>query len=270
MLPGEDGSAVSPLLKKQYDVIYGSWPQAYDEVVLVVDENNELDDMTLYALGLKSREDIDAIMKAAVDKTPLEKSDRHWSYEEICATPLRTVPAAACYTADGASGTYTDLRESEAGMKYLYDNGLTLKVVGIIRPSEEAVSAMLTGSIGYTTALTDYIIAQANDSAAVKAQQADPATDIFTGPALQGCLRRPHGRGKTDLSGRPYSADEAGKAATYTAIMSIPPQEQLDAAVAQTGWLCGQSRHGGGHADRHEPADECEQRYAEKLPQLHE
>lgn len=235
MLPGEDGSAVSPLLKKQYDVIYGSWPQAYDEVVLVVDENNELDDMTLYALGLKSREDIDAIMKAAVDKTPLEKSDRHWSYEEICATPLRTVPAAACYTADGASGTYTDLRESEAGMKYLYDNGLTLKVVGIIRPSEEAVSAMLTGSIGYTTALTDYIIAQANDSAAVKAQQADPATDIFTGLRFKDASAALTEEEKQTIFRQTVQAqDEAGKAATYTAIMSIPPQEQLDAAVAQT------------------------------------
>ena len=75
MLPGDDGTGVSPLLEKQYDVVYGSWPTAYNEVVLVLDENNELDDMTLYAVGLKSKEDIDAIMDAAVSMAQLEFVD---------------------------------------------------------------------------------------------------------------------------------------------------------------------------------------------------
>lgn len=58
LLPGENGNPVNDLLKKQYDVVYGSWPNRYDEIMLVLDENNELDDMTLYALGLEPKEDV--------------------------------------------------------------------------------------------------------------------------------------------------------------------------------------------------------------------
>ena len=72
MLPGDDGKLVNPLLESQYDVVYGSWPTEYNEIVLVLDENNELDDMALYALGLKSEEEMDAIMESAVNKTELE------------------------------------------------------------------------------------------------------------------------------------------------------------------------------------------------------
>lgn len=82
MLPGDNGKMVNDLVEKQYDVVYGSWPTSYDEIVLVLDENNELDDMTLYALGLESQETIDAIMDAAVNKTELAPSDKSWSYEE--------------------------------------------------------------------------------------------------------------------------------------------------------------------------------------------
>ncbi|MGN1115387.1 MAG: ABC transporter ATP-binding protein, partial [Candidatus Ornithomonoglobus sp.] len=72
MLPGDNGKLVSPVLEKQYDLVYGSWPTQYDEIVLVVDKNNELDDMTLYALGLKSKDDIDRIVNAALNRTELE------------------------------------------------------------------------------------------------------------------------------------------------------------------------------------------------------
>ena len=43
LLPGDNGKPINDLLKKQYDVVYGSWPNSYDEIVLVLDENNELD-----------------------------------------------------------------------------------------------------------------------------------------------------------------------------------------------------------------------------------
>jgi len=79
MLPGEDGRLVSDLLEKQYDVIYGTWPTEYNEVVLVVDENNEVDDMTLYALGLKSAEEMDSIMEAAMEGEQIEASDKSWN-----------------------------------------------------------------------------------------------------------------------------------------------------------------------------------------------
>lgn len=109
MLPGDNGRLVNPLLEKQYDVIYGSWPTEYNEIVLVVDENNELDDMTLYALGLMSKADIDALADAAFNGTELQVEEHKWTYEEICSMEFRTVLSADCYTLDEKTGLYTDL-----------------------------------------------------------------------------------------------------------------------------------------------------------------
>ena len=91
MLSGDNGKLVSPLLESQYDVIYGSWPTEYNEIVLVLDENNEIDDMALYALGLKSKEEIDAVMQAAMNQTAIEVEQQKWSYEEICDMEFRII-----------------------------------------------------------------------------------------------------------------------------------------------------------------------------------
>ena len=111
----------------------------------------------------------------------MEGSEKKWSFEEICDMEFRTVFPSDCYTLDEQTGLYVDLRDTQAGMKYLYDNGTPLKVSGIIRPSEDTVSAMLSGTIGYTSELTEYVIENSKDTAAVSAQLADPSTDIFTG-----------------------------------------------------------------------------------------
>jgi putative ABC transport system permease protein len=235
MLSGDDGKLVSPLLEKQYDVIYGSWPTAYNEIVLVVDENNEIDDMTLYALGLKSKEDIDAMAQAALNKTSIEETDQSWTYEELCNMEFHTILNSDCYTLDEKTGLYTDLRETQAGLKYLYDNGIALKVSGIIRPSEDAVAAMLSGTIGYTSELTEYIIEQASASDAVQAQLADPSTDIFTGLPFDTNSSSLTDEEKAEVF-RAYLAglDEEEKAEVYQKIMSIPDAQELDAMVAQT------------------------------------
>ncbi len=234
MLSGDDGAPVNDLLLEQYDLIYGAWPNNYDEIVLVVDKNNELDDMTLYALGLESKETMDAIMDAAINKTELEASNKSWSYEEICATEFKVILNPNCYTYDKHTGTYTDLRDSEAGLKYLYDNALELKVTGIIRPNEDADNAMLSGSIGYTSKLTEYVIENAKDADAIKAQLENPTIDIFT--------NLPFKDNTTSLTPsvkeqyfRDYLKDltTKEKAETYVEIMSIPSKEQLKTLVDQ-------------------------------------
>lgn len=235
MLSGDNGKLVSPLLESQYDVIYGSWPTEYNEIVLVLDENNEIDDMALYALGLKSKEEIDAVMQAAMNQTAIEVEQQKWSYEEICDMEFRVILNSSCYTLDENTGLYADLRESNAGLKYLYDNGLSLKVSGIIRPSEDAVSSMLTGSIGYTSELTEYIIEQSKNSAAVTAQLNNPSTDIFTGlPFKESTGDLTDEQKEADFREYISGLDEQGKANAYITIMSIPSQEQIDAAVSQT------------------------------------
>lgn len=235
MLPGDNGRLVSDLLEKQYDVVYGSWPTEYDEIVLVLDENNEIDDMALYALGLKSKEEIDALMQAAVNKTEVEVEQKQWSYEEICDRDYRIIRNADCYILDEATGLYVDLRKTSAGLKYLYDNGISLRVSGIIRPSEDAVSTMLTGSIGYTSELTTHLIEQAQGSPAVAAQKADPSTDIFTGlPFRETTGELTDAQKETEFRAYLAGLDEQGRAEAYVKMSSLPSQAEVDAAVAQT------------------------------------
>ena len=233
MLPGDNGKPVNDILEKQYDLVYGTWPTQYNEIVLVLDENNELDDLTLYALGLKSQEDIDKSLDAAINKTELPVDTQSWSYEEICNMEFRTILNSNCFTYDEKTGLYTDLRETDAGMKYLYDNGTVLEVSGIIRPNEEAVAGMLTGSIGYTHKLTEYVIEQSEDSDAVKAQMATPMTDIFTGlPFKESTGSMSDSEKETEFRSYIASLDEKGKASAYVKMMSIPSDEMVSQSVA--------------------------------------
>ncbi len=228
LLPGKDGAPINDLLKKQYDVVYGSWPNSYDEIVLVVDENNELDDITLYALGLLPEEDVSKLMDATVNGTKLEIKEQKWSFEDICGTVYKTVLNADCFVLDEKSGLYTDLRGTEAGLRYLYDNGLQLKVTGIIRPNKENESEMLYGNICYTSALTEYLVEKSESSDAIKAQLSDEKTDIITGlpfKANTGSLSDE----QKEKDFREYVKDlnDEQKADVYTKINCIPSDETL-------------------------------------------
>ena len=231
LLPGDDGAPVNDVTKSQYELLYGSWPTAYNEVILFVDDHNELSDLTLFAMGLRPESDIEALIDAAMHQKTVEYDDtKKWSYEEICALDYRSILPSDCYTYDEASGTWLDLRESSAGLQFLYDNALKLKVTGIAKVGKDAVSGREYGSIGYTHLLTEYLITHAAESAAVKAQKAEAGVDIFTGLPFKDT-------GVTEVSAKAEAFlkaledfDEEKLAELYVRIMSIPDEE----TVAQT------------------------------------
>ena len=235
MLSGMDGSLISPVLEKQYEVIDGGrWPAAYNEIVLVVDRNNEVDDLTLYALGLKSEGEINAIFDAAVSGESLQNKKQSWTFEKLRELTFRVVLNGDCFVKEEHSGTYVDLRQTDAGLRYLYDNGIDLRIVGIIRPKEDVNSPMLQGSIGYTKALTEYLVQQSKGNEVIAAQLENPTTDIFTG--------LPFGQNKTDLSVEEKAnafaeyidtLPPSAKAETYLRILSVPSAEQTAQVLEQ-------------------------------------
>ncbi len=232
ILPGNDGAPVNDVVKKQYDMIYGSWPSAYNEVVLILDENNELDDMALYALGLKSEEEIRDLMNAAMNKTELEYEHKSWSYEEICAMDFRIILNTSCFAKDEGSGLYFDLRDTSAGLKYLYDNGIPLKVSGIIRPNEDASATMLDGSIAYTHQLTQHVVEEIRKDDVIRDQLASPDVDIFTGlPFPENVSNMTDEEKETAFREYIGLLDEKGKAHAYVTIMSIPKDAEVEAFV---------------------------------------
>lgn len=231
MLSGKDGSMISPLLKDQYDLVRGDWPNSYDEIVLVVDENYEIDDLTLYALGLKSQEEIDAVFESVQNGKDIETSQQKWSFEEIMDMQFRVVLNTDCFVYDENLGVFSDLRQTDAGLRYVYDNGIPLRVTGIITPNPDATSHMLSGSIGYTKALTEYVIGQIQSSDAIQAQLDNPNTDILTGLPFrdEGTMTD----AEKEQKFRSYIAELSNteKAHAYVQIMSVPSQEVLDSAV---------------------------------------
>lgn len=183
LLPNKDGGVINDLLKDQYDLIHGRWPTEKDEIILVVDEHNEIDDMTLYALGLKSTEEIEAIIDSVnTGTTPPQSESQKWTYEEVMALTYRTIFSHECYQQNG--DTWYDVRDLDGGLDGLYEDeskGLTLKITGIIRPNKNASNHMLGGTLCYTYKLVEYIIGESQDSAVANAQKASPDIDVFTG-----------------------------------------------------------------------------------------
>ena len=230
LLPGDDGEPINDLLKKQYDVVYGQWPKNYDEIVIVLDENNEIDDVTLYALGLQPKENMDNIVNAAINQEKLpERQAQNWTYEEICNMDFRTVLNSDCYSYDVNTGLYNDLRNTDAGIRYLYDNGIPLKVTGIIRPNEDTSSTMLSGAICYTNGLTEYVIEHSKNSDAINAQLEDKSTDIFTGlPFKETTGELTDKEKEEEFKSYIDSLEDDGKAAAYIKIKSIPSKDELE------------------------------------------
>ena len=179
MLPGEDDGLVNPLLYDQYDLLYGHWPERYDEAVLVVDDNNEISDLVLYALGLKSNSTVADDMQAFLAAESVEKKQESWSYEELCSKSFRYIyPADTWRVEDGET---VDLTAEQLGLKSLYRDGLEVRLVGVIRQNADALSGMMTGAIGYTHALVEHIMAEAETKPLVRQQLADPGKDVFSG-----------------------------------------------------------------------------------------
>ena len=229
MLPGKDGAPVNELITRQYELIYGAWPAGYDQVVLVVDENNELDDMTLYALGLIPEEEMQAI---ANGEEPGEDWQERWTYEEICAQDYRVILPSACYSYDETTGLYSDLRQTDAGLQYLYDNALRLQVTGIIRKNPDVDTGMLSGKICYTSGLIDYMVEQAEGSEVVAAQKASPSRDVLTGlPFASRADSLTKAEKEQELRAYIDSLDQAGQAEVYVQIMSLPDEELIGGQV---------------------------------------
>ena len=241
MLPpqnGEDGELVGDLLHEQYDLIYGSWPQKYDEVVLIVNKDNEISDLVIYSLGLSAQDEVVSSMQHMLDGSAFDEKDiQSWNYEDLCDLRFKIILPAERYQYDSASGAYTDVSTSETGLDFLYnsdDVGTRVKIVGILRPNENAVSSMLSGAIGYTSALTDHLVEKAGKTEILQKQKEDPATDVILGlPFLTDDYAVSDEQKRADVTEHLKTLSVTERAAAYTAMMSVPSEEYLAAIVEQ-------------------------------------
>lgn len=169
------------LLESQYDVIAGRWPDAYNEIVLIVDENNEISDYALYALGLKDQNEVADTMTRLAKGEEIVSYKTEYTYEDILDLRYRLIVNTDFYSYNEENDSYTDVRDDEDSYRAAIADGIQLQVVGILRPDPDAVTGAVSGSVGYTSALMEYVINQINASDIVKKQAADPETDVITG-----------------------------------------------------------------------------------------
>lgn len=170
------------VLDEQYDVLAGHWSENFNEVVLVADKNNEVDDYTLYSLGLKDPEEVRTLFKKMMVGESYEtKKDISYTFDEILDTEFKLVMPTDMYKYNDVTGTWDDYSKDDKYMTNVVNNGTDIKVCGIIRPNDDAVSTSLSSGIGYTSKLTEYIIEEVKNSEIAKAQLADTSVDVFTG-----------------------------------------------------------------------------------------
>ncbi len=192
IMPGRDGELISDSVYSQYDVVDGRWPEAANEIVLVVNKNNTVSNITLYMLGVLNPDDMAAMMASMMmgEKYEAKTNGMQFSYQDFYDLDLFLAynsdfyeKTGKTYEVDGAAlPIWSDKRDSEgfeAGA--LRESGMNLKIVGVITPNEDATSTSISGSVAYTSALTNEVLKKINDSEIVKQQISYPLHDVFTG-----------------------------------------------------------------------------------------
>ncbi|WP_196048743.1 ABC transporter ATP-binding protein/permease [Clostridium saudiense] len=180
LLPGKDGASVSDAIKDSYDLLYGDWPTAYDEVILTLDQNNEISATTLYQLGILPSAEYKELMTKIENGEEIKLESKSWKYEDICNQEFYMIPDCDTYISNG-NGTFTSIKDNVNKMEKLLDNAIKLKITGVVRPKEDAKNASITSAIGYTKALTDYIIEYTDNSEVVKAQKESSTINVLNG-----------------------------------------------------------------------------------------
>lgn len=168
------------LVKSQYDLLIGSWPKEYNEILLVVDKNNEIPDYALFALGLKPQEELDEILKAVKEGRKPNIKESSYMFSDLLNLTFKLVLKADLYEQNKSGSGYELMENDQEYMKKLLSQCVDLKVTGIIRPNEDAVAQSIRGVVCYDSSLIEYIINETNSKEIVKKQLANPKVDVFT------------------------------------------------------------------------------------------
>ena len=178
IMPGANGEVVSQVVKDNYEIVYGGWPNDYDEVVLVVNRRNSLLASEFYQLGLITKDEY----QEAVDKINggQDAKDVAINFKNVCAKTFNLLPLCDQYKKN-ENGTYTSVLDNEEELKAAVEKGIKLKIVGIIKPTEDGSTQNLNTTVAYPHLLTEHIIDHCNNSEIVKDQKANPEINVISG-----------------------------------------------------------------------------------------
>lgn len=204
------------IVESQYDLVMGEWPQKYDEVVVVLPSDGTMSDFMMYAMGLRDRSELDAMitqMMNGEDVTPVG-APITVPAAEIMNTTFKVVTAADYYQYDSEYRIWMDKRDDKEFITELVDDGTVLRVAGIVQPSPEAKVTALQAGIYYTSELTDFLIEEAAETQIVQDQLKNPRTNVFSGRTFADEKENPE-RDDFDMS-KLISVDEEALANAFT------------------------------------------------------
>ncbi len=180
LIPGSGDNLISNAIKESYDVVYGQWPAAYDEVTLVLDANNEIDAQTLYEIGILPSAQYKELATKVAAGEEITLDAQKWSYEDICKQSFYLIPQCDMYV-KSSNGTFASIADDTAAVEQALKNAIPLKITAVIKPNGESDSLTISKPFAYTQALTNYLIDYTNKSEVVKAQIASPDINVTNG-----------------------------------------------------------------------------------------
>ena len=176
------------LLKQQYEVVAGKWPKESTEAVLVLNKDGSIPDFTLYQLGYYDRKEYDRAMIKYRETGKLEmntEKQKPFRYRDALKLSYSVISPGEIYSYNSPTGTWLDQSKNKAFMAGKLENGIKLKVVGVIKPNGKTRSNALQPGVGYLPSLTSQIIDRMKDADIVKQQLANPDVDVFTGKTFE-------------------------------------------------------------------------------------
>ena len=180
IVPGQNGTLISPAVMDYYELAWGQWPQNANELVLVLGANQDVSAVTLYQLGLLPAAEYKQIMASISAGEEVDLDIVRWSYEEIASKEFYLIPECDFYVKQD-NGLFSYVAKDEYQVKQLLESAMKLRITAIIRPVEDAKGISVGSTIGYTKALTDYIIHYTDNSAVVAAQKENPHINVVSG-----------------------------------------------------------------------------------------
>ena len=216
---------LNTLNSERYELLAGRMPEKFDELLIVTGENDDLSDLALFTLGLRDQGEVNRMFIGLMSGQVIETAEEiSFSYDELLALTFRLVLPGDLYQPN-AAGIYASVEDDPEKLGKVLEKGVPMRVVGIARSSSQSlISAFVAGGIGYTHALTEYVVNANNETAAVKAQKENPETDIFTGIRFDGGVDM---EVSMELLDQYLATLPAAQAASIRAMISLMSEERI-------------------------------------------
>ena len=174
------------LYQDQYDVVAGTWPQRYNDIVLVLTPNGKVSDFMLYTMGLRDHSELDDMVRAFANEEEVNAPDDYMTltYDQLMGVTFKLVAATDYYQYDSDYHVWKNKSDDADYMRDLVNSGEDVHICGIVKPKAGAKITSLQTGFYYTSDMVSHIIDEAADSQIVKDQLADSATNVFTGKSF--------------------------------------------------------------------------------------